>query len=297
MSIPLRDSFTYRRISVDSVDINCAVAGNGPPVLLLHGYPQTHLIWHHVAPELASSHTVVLADLRGYGDSSKPAAGPDHAEYSKRAMARDQVGVMGKLGFSRFAVVGHDRGGRVAHRMALDHPEAVSRLAVLDIVPTRYAYQHADAAFGQGYYHWFFLTAGNGIPEHLIGGDPEFWITARMTARHHGGTAFDPEAMADYVRCFSTPEAISASCEDYRAAATIDLEHDDADANAGNVVTCPTLALWGASSFVGRSYDVLAAWRPYASDLRGAPIPSDHYLPEEAPAETTDALREFLLSA
>jgi haloacetate dehalogenase len=294
MSVPLPDTFTYHRVLVDGVHINCAVAGDGPPVLLLHGYPQTHLIWHHAAPLLAASYTVVLADLRGYGDSDKPAAGPDHAEYSKRTMAHDQVRVMRRLGFPRFAVVGHDRGGRVAHRMALDHPAAVTCLAVLDIVPTRYAYEHADAAFAQGYYHWFFLTAGNGIPERLIGADPEFWIRARMTARHRGGTPFDPAAMDAYVRCFSDPAAISASCEDYRAAATVDLEHDDQDAAAGHVVTCPTLALWGGHSFVGRHYDVLEAWRTYASDLRGESVPSDHYLPEEAPNLTAEALRDFL---
>ena len=287
MSVPLK-SFAYRMID----GINCAVGGSGPPVLLLHGYPQTHLIWHHVAPLLAADHTVVLTDLRGYGDSAKPAAGPDHAEYSKRVMAVDQVRVMAELGFDRFAVVGHDRGGRVAHRMALDHPSAVSHLAVLDIVPTRHAYAHADAAFAQGYYHWFFLTAGGGIPERLIGGDPEFWIRARMTARHHGGTPFDPAAMAEYVRCFSDPAAIGASCADYRAAATIDLVHDEE--SAGRRVDCPVLALWGEQSFVGRTYNVLAVWREYASDLRGEALPADHYLPEEAPSPTAAALREFL---
>ncbi|MDX6252437.1 MAG: haloacetate dehalogenase [Kribbellaceae bacterium] len=288
----MRLPFEYQKIDADGININCAVGGEGPPVLLLHGYPQTHLIWHHVAPALAATHTVVAADLRGYGDSDKPPAGPDHAEYSKRAMAADQVLVMRALGFDRFAVVGHDRGARVGHRMALDHPDAVERLAVLDIVPTRYTYEHVDANFAQGYFHWFFLAAGNGIPERLIGGDPEFWIRARMTGRHQGGTTFDPAAMDEYVRCFSDPAAISASCEDYRAAATIDLVHDEE--SAGHPLECPTLALWGESSFVGRTYDVLAAWRPYATNLRGAAIPSDHYLPEEAPAATTAALLSFL---
>jgi haloacetate dehalogenase len=260
---------------------------------LLHGYPQTHLIWHHVAPVLAENHTVVVTDLRGYGDSDKPAAGPDHAEYSKRAMARDQLLVMQSLGFERFTVVGHDRGGRVGHRLALDYPDAVDRLAVLDIVPTRFAFAHADAAFALGYYHWFFLAAGNGIPERLIEGDPEFWIRTRMTTRHRGGTPFDPAALDEYVRCFSDPAAISASCEDYRAAASIDLEHDDA--SAGQPLTCPTLALWGRDSFVGRTYDVLGAWQEYATDRCGEALPSDHYLPEEAPAATAAALQAFLL--
>lgn len=291
MTVPLPAPFQYRSVDAGDVRINCAVGGAGPPVLLLHGYPQTHVIWHHVAPVLAAYFTVVVADLRGYGDSDKPASADDHAPYSKRAMAADQLAVMRTLGFDRFAVAGHDRGGRVGHRLALDAPEAVAALAVLDIVPTRYAFQHADAAFAAGYYHWFFLTAGNGIPERLIGNDPEFWIRARMSTRHQGGTPFDPAAMDEYVRCFSDPAAIHASCEDYRAAASIDLRHDDAD--AGRPVSCAVLALWGGDSFVGHSYDVLDAWRAYASDLRGSPLPCDHYLPEEAPEQTADALREF----
>jgi haloacetate dehalogenase len=289
MSIPL--PFSYRRIVTNGIHINCAVAGDGPPVLLLHGYPQTHVIWHEVAPRLAADHTVVLTDLRGYGDSDKPAPGPGDEEYSKRAMAADQVQVMKALGFDRFAVAGHDRGGRVAHRMALDSPEAVAALAVLDIVPTRHTFATADKEFGLGYYHWFFLAAGDGIPERLIGNDPEFWITARMKARHHGGAAFDPAAVAEYVRCFSDPAAIAASCSDYRAAAGIDLVHDEAD--AGRLIEAPLLALWGEHSFVGSSYDVLGVWKQYAKDVRGAALPADHYLPEEAPSQVVDALRGF----
>jgi haloacetate dehalogenase len=289
MSVPL--PFTYHSINADGVRIRCAVGGDGPPLLLLHGYPQTHLIWHHVAPVLAATHTVVLADLRGYGDSAKPRPGDGDAEYAKRAMARDQLLVMNALGFDRFGIAGHDRGGRVGHRLALDAPEAVSALAVLDIVPTRHTFEHADKAFGLGYFHWFFLAAGHGIPEHLIGADPEFWITARMTARHHGGTPFDPAAVREYVRCFSDPAAIAASCSDYRAAAGIDLEHDDAD--VGRLVTAPLLALWGEHSFVGRSYDVLEVWREYASDVRGRALPGDHYLPEEQPELVAAALGEF----
>jgi haloacetate dehalogenase len=271
-----------------------AGGGDGPPVLLLHGYPQTHVIWHHVAPLLAERHTVVLTDLRGYGDSDKPEGGPRHEGYSKRTMARDQVLVMHELGLPRFAVAGHDRGGRVGHRLALDHPAAVSCLAVLDIVPTRHAFRHADADFGFGYYHWFFLTVGSGIPERLIGGDPEFWVRTRIGNRHCGGEPFDPRAMDEYVRCFADPAAIHASCEDYRAAASVDLEHDDADAAHGNRVTAPLLALWGEHGFVGRTYDVLGAWRQYATDVRGRALPSDHYVPEEAPRETAEALLAFL---
>ncbi|MET0134813.1 MAG: alpha/beta hydrolase [Kibdelosporangium sp.] len=289
MTIPL--PFAYRRIDAGDVRINCAVGGSGPPLLLLHGYPQTHVIWHEVAPILAADFTVVLTDLRGYGDSDKPPAGPTDVEYSKREMAKDQLAVMRELGFPRFAVAGHDRGGRVAHRLALDHPAAVSALAVLDIVPTRYAFEHVDKEFGLGYFHWFFLAAGNGIAERLIGGDPEFWIRARMRSRHSGGTAFHPAALAEYVRCFADPAAISASCADYRAAASTDLEHDNAD--AGRKLEVPLLALWGEHSFVGRTYDVLDVWRSCATEVDGSPLPSDHYLPEEAPQETASRLRDF----
>ncbi|HEX8868973.1 MAG TPA: alpha/beta hydrolase [Lentzea sp.] len=275
-------------IDADGVRINCAVSGEGPPLLLLHGYPQTHRIWHHVAPRLAEQFTVVATDLRGYGDSAKPRPTAGDHEYSKRAMARDQLLVMNALGFDRFAVAGHDRGGRVAHRLALDAPEAVSALAVLDIVPTKHTFDHADKDFGLGYYHWFFLAAGNGIPEHLIGADPRFWITTRLRARHHGGTAFDPAAVEEYVRCFDEA-SIAASCSDYRAAATIDLEHDSVPAR----VEAPLLALWGRHSFVGRHYDVLDVWRVYANDVSGKALDCDHYLPEERPDEVAAALSEF----
>ncbi|WP_051792672.1 alpha/beta fold hydrolase [Amycolatopsis jejuensis] len=290
-SVPLPSPFRSHTVDAGGVGIHAKVAGSGPPLLLLHGYPQTHVIWHHVAPALAADFTVVAADLRGYGDSGKPAPGPDDAEYSKRVMAADQVHLMRDLGFDRFAVAGHDRGGRVGHRMALDHPDVVTRLAVLDIVPTRHTFANADAAFGLGYYHWFFLAAGHGIPERLIGGDPEFWIRARMGARHAGGTPFDPAAEAEYVRCFSDPAAIAASCSDYRAAAGIDLEHDDAD--AGRRIEVPLLALWGERSFVGRNYAVLDVWREYAAQVSGRALAADHYLPEEAPAEVTAELRTF----
>jgi len=294
MSVPLPAAFQQRHVSVGDVSINTLTAGTGPPVLLMHGYPQTHVIWHHVAPVLAGGYTVVLTDLRGYGDSAKPASTHDHAAYSKRTMARDQHEVMRALGFERYAVVGHDRGGRVGHRLALDHPEAVTALAVLDIVPTLHTFRNADAAFGLGYFHWFFLAAGNGIPERLIGGDPEFWIRARMTTRHRGGTPFDDAALQEYVRCFSTPEAIHASCEDYRAAASIDLEHDAADRADGRRIGCPTLALWGSEGFVGRTYDVLGIWKDYAAAVDGEALPCDHYLPEEAPEATADRLGAFL---
>jgi haloacetate dehalogenase len=287
-------TFPGRAVDANGVGIHCAVIGEGPPVLLLHGYPQTHLIWHHVAPVLASSYTVVLTDLRGYGDSGKPPSAPDHSTYSKRAMAADQLAVMRGLGFDRFAVVGHDRGARVAHRLALDAPAAVGCLAVLDIVPTRLTLERADAAFALDYYHWFFLAAGHGIPERLVGADPDFWVRQRLQTRHHGGTPFDPHALDEYVRCLRDPACVHATCEDYRAAVTIDLRHDDADAAAGRRVGCPVLALWGRHGVVGRTYDVLACWREYADRVEGHALDCDHYLPEEAPVEVAAALLGFL---
>lgn len=294
MTVPLPGHFEVQRLSVGDIGINTVTAGSGPPVLFLHGYPQTHLIWHHVAPMLTGDYTVVLTDLRGYGDSDKPDSDPDHATYSKRVMARDQHAVMQSLGFDRYAVVGHDRGARVGHRLALDSPDAVEAFAALDIVPTRYAFTHADAEFALGYYHWFFLTAGDGVPERLIGADPAFWVRTRMARRRHGGVPIDEAALGEYVRCFADPRSVHASCEDYRAAATIDLENDYADARAGRKVTCPTLLLWGAHSFVGRYYDVPATWREYATDTRGVALPCDHYLPEEAPEATAEHLTAFL---
>ncbi|MFC9086931.1 alpha/beta fold hydrolase [Nocardiopsis dassonvillei] len=292
MSDLLPSGFARRIVDAGGVRVNVRLGGDGPPLLLLHGYPQTHLIWHRVAPLLADRFTLVMTDLRGYGDSDKPASDERHAPYAKRVMARDQYLVMRELGFDSFAVAGHDRGGRVGHRLALDHPEAVTALCALDIVPTRYAFEHADAGFALGYHHWFFLAAGDGIPEHLIGQDPDFWVHTRMNARHHGGTPFAPAAVDEYVRCFRDPAAIHASCEDYRAAASIDLEHDRAD--AGRRLECPVLLLWGRHSFVGRHYDVPDAWSGYARDVRGHALDCDHYVPEEAPEATARHLRAFL---
>ena len=287
------EGFVRKTVEADGATINLVQGGAGPPLLLLHGYPQTHAIWHKIAPRLAEDFTVVAADLRGYGDSSKPETDPEHAAYSKRASAGDQVMVMESLGFSAFMVAGHDRGGRVAHRMALDHPNRVEKVAVLDIVPTYTVFRDTDQALATAYYHWFFLIQPFDLPERMIGSDPEFYLRRKLGQWGRDETAFTPEAMAEYLRCFSDPATIHASCEDYRAAAGIDLAHDEAD--MGQKVACPLLALWGAKGFVGQNYDVLACWRERAADVRGQAIDCGHFLPEEAPDATYTALKRFFV--
>jgi haloacetate dehalogenase len=286
------DGFDHQRIETADITVDVHVGGSGPPVLMLHGYPQTHLMWHRVAPALAGRRTVVLPDLRGYGASAKPPGGGDHAAYSKRTMAADQVEVMRQLGFDTFALVGHDRGARVAHRLTLDHPHTVDRLAVLDIAPTLHMYEHADMAFARAYFHWFFLIQPEPLPERMIGADPGLWFDTAMTNWHGGGDPIDPGARAAYRDAFADPACIHASCEDYRAAATIDLDHDRAD--LGTKIACPVLALWGERGFVGRSYDVLATWRERATTVTGHPVPGGHYVAEESPSETLGALTAFL---
>jgi haloacetate dehalogenase len=288
--------FERRSVEGAGATIACVVGGRGPPVLLLHGYPQTHAMWHRVAPALARTRTVVAADLRGYGDSSKPASDDTHAAYSKRAMAADMVAVMRALGHARFDLVGHDRGGRVSHRLAADHPDVVRRLAVLDIAPTYAMYTKTDLAFAKAYYHWFFLIQPNGLPERLIGSDPDGYLRTKIGGWGSGGTSFfDPRAVDEYLRCYRDPATIHATCEDYRASASIDLEHDAADREAGRRLTMPLLALWGERNRVTHEiYDTLAEWREVAADVRGGPIASGHYLPEEAPEATLAALRTFL---
>jgi haloacetate dehalogenase len=288
MTHPVLPGFDYRRVDVAGVTINCAVAGSGPPLLLLHGYPQNHLVWRQVAPGLARDHTVVVADLRGYGDSDKPEPDKAGRVYSKRSLARDQAGLMRELGFGRFDLVGHDRGARVAHRLALDHPGAVERLAVLDIVPTRHVFRHVNREMGLAYYHWFFLAAPNGVPEHMIAADPAFWLDSQMSA------SIEPDVMADYIRCFSDPATIAASCADYRAAASTDLTDDDESFTAGQKIDCPVLVLWGSQGFVGRAYEPLSIWQDYAADVRGNALPAGHFLPEEAPDLVLAALTGFL---
>lgn len=286
------EGFERHRIEADEVEINAVRGGSGPPVLLLHGYPQTHAMWDRVASILAEDFTVVAADLRGYGESSKPEGGADHARYSKRAMAADQVEVMGSFGFESFAVVGHDRGGRVGHRMALDHPERITELAVLDIVPTRHVFETVGKDLATAYYHWFFLIQPNGLPERLIGADPMYYL--RWTLGRYGAdtSIFTPEAMAEYERCFADPRTIHACCEDYRAAATIDLVHDEEDRN--RKLTCPLFLLWGARGAIHELYDVEAVWREYAEEVRGKPLEAGHYLAEERPKEMARELAAFL---
>jgi haloacetate dehalogenase len=280
------EGFERVRVGARDAEINAVRGGAGPPVLLLHGYPQTHAMWHLVAPRLAEDFTVVATDLRGYGDSSKPFGSENHATYSKRAMAADGVQVMESLGFPSFGVVGHDRGGRVGHRMALDHPDSVTRLAVLDIVPTRHVYATVGKDLATAYYHWFFFIQPYDLPETLIGADPGYYLRKKFDT-------FAPEALAEYERCFD-PATIHASCEDYRAAASIDLVHDDADRDEGRKVACPLLTLWGGRGVMERLYDVQEVWRGYADDVRGKPIDGGHFLAEERPEETTQELAHFL---
>jgi len=276
--------------------INAVHGGSGPPVLLLHGFPQTHAMWHRVAPELARGHTVVAPDLRGYGDSSRPPEGDDHGGYSFRSMAADQVAVMRSLGHERFAVVGHDRGARVAHRMTLDHPEVVTRLAVLDIVPTLHVYEHVDKALATAYYHWFFFIQPAPLPERLIDGDPIGYLHALLGGWGSGLSVFAPEALAEYERCFAEADARHAMLEDYRAGASIDLEHDRADVD--RKVEVPTLVVWGENGVVGRRPEnPLDVWRERASDVRGTAVDAGHFLVEERPAETLDLLAGFLAAA
>lgn len=288
---PMFDGFTRATLKTSGASINVVSGGKGPPVLLLHGYPQTHVMWHKVAPRLASDFSLVIPDLRGYGDSSKPPDGENHVGYSKRAMAQDLVELMDRLDFKKFAVVGHDRGGRVAHRMALDHAERITRLAVLDIVPTRKLYHSVTREFATAYFHWFFLIQPAPFPETLIGNSVEFYLRSRMFGRA-ATDAIGKEAFAEYLRCFSDPAAIHASCEDYRAAASIDLVHDDADLDRN--IACPVLALWAQKGAMHPLFDVLATWRERAADVRGRALPSGHFMAEEIPQELAAELKAFL---
>jgi haloacetate dehalogenase len=292
----LLPGFTAQDITVpDGVRIRTAVGGQGPPVLLLHGYPQTHATWREIAPVLARSRTVVAPDLRGYGDSAKPPSDPAHAAYAKRTMAADQVAMMRALGHDRFPVVGHDRGGRIAHRMALDHPGTVERLAVLDIAPTAIMYARTDREFATRYYHWFFLIQAEPLPEQLIGGATEAYLRAHLAYQYQTPGVPHEDLAAEYLRCFDDPALIHATCEDYRAAASIDLEHDAADQSTGRLITQPLLALWGSRGTVGHLYDVLATWREVGNGpVGGTALDCGHVPQEEQPAETARQLAAFL---
>ncbi len=279
------------------ISIHAVIGGEGPPLLLLHGHPQTHAIWHRVAPALCKQFTVVACDLRGYGDSSKPAGDSDHANYSKRAMAADMVAVMRSLDFARFRVLAHDRGARVAHRLAADHPDAVERMVLLDIAPTVAMYSQTTEQFARAYWHWFFLIQPAPLPERLIETDPGAYIRDVMGSRSAGLAPFDPRALAEYTRCLALPGAAHGLCEDYRAAAGIDLEHDRADIAQGRRLAMPLLVLWGEQGVVHRCFEPLREWRSVADRVAGEALPCGHYIPEEAPEQLLARALPFLLEA
>ncbi len=285
------EGFELTTVEVQETSLRLRRGGSGPPVLLLHGHPQTHAMWHRVAPMLADSFSVVAADLPGYGDSSSPPPAQGHSAHSKRTMGRILVALMRELGHERFAVVGHDRGGRVAYRMALDHPDLIERLAVLDIVPTADMWRFAERAgkeFGLVDYHWYFLAQPYDFPERLIAAAPEAYYFRGDTTRFH------PDALADYRRCVADPQTIHAMCEDYRAGATVDDELDEADRAAGRKIGCPVLALWAARDELPRWFDVVETWRAWADKVEGRGIDAGHFLAEESPAEVGETLLEFL---
>jgi haloacetate dehalogenase len=283
--------FTTER---DGVALRAWAGGRGEPLLLLHGHPQTHAMWHRVAPRLAQSFTVVAMDLRGYGDSDRPPAGEGSAAYAKREMARDALAVMRAHGFTRFQVLAHDRGARVAHRLAADAPDAVERLLLLDIAPTLAMYERTGEAFARAYWHWFFLIQPPPLPEALIESDPARYVRSVMGARHAGLRAFAPEALAEYERCARLPGFAQAVCADYRAGAGIDLDHDRADIAAGRLLAQPLHVLWGEHGAVGRAFDVPALWRERARQVTGRALPCGHYIAEEAPALLLDEAFAFL---
>jgi len=287
------EGFTEFDLATDEGSIHGRRAGDGPPVLLLHGIPETHLMWHRVAPHLAEHFTVVATDLRGFGASTSPPGAPDHSPNSMRSIAREQVQVMTKLGFDHFAVVGHDRGARCAYRMAIDHPDVVTKLAVLDIVPTGESFARADKEFALGYWVWSFLAAPAPIPEQLIAAAPDLIVNHMLDSWSDDPAAFSPELRRAYVEPFRDPATIAAICEEYRAAATIDTAHDEED-RPSRPITCPVLVLWSATGATAAWYDPLSIWRDWADDVSGAPLDCGHFLPEEAPDDTTRHLKDFL---
>ena len=292
------EGFTLESRQVDGHAVRFRRGGAGPPLLLLHGNPQTHAMWHKVAPTLARTHTVICPDIRGYGFSAKPPASADHLAYSKREMARDVAGLMRDLGHATYSVISHDRGARLGHRLALDHPGAVERLCVMDIVPTLHHFEHVGMAFAMGYYHWFSLAQPHPGPERLIEQNVELWFDIHTSREPKGADFFHPEARADYLAALRAPDTVMAICEDYRAAATIDLEHDRASRAAGSRVACPLLVLWGGKGRIGEWYRPLEVWGDYASGpVSGHAVNSGHYLSEEAPEEVLSALGGFVDAA
>lgn len=288
------EDFTRTEIRTRGARIFTAYGGKGPPLLLMHGNPFTHLSWHKVAPRLAREFTVVCTDLRGYGDSEKPPGGDDHSGYSFRAMAQDQIEVMAALGFSRFYVAGHDRGARVLHRMCLDHPGEVARAAILDIIPQHHLLNNVTRSWATFSWHWFFMIQPYDLPERLMSADPDFYIRKKLAKTQQGLSFFDEAALAEYIRCFRNPATVHAMCEDYRATFGVDLEMDNKDFAAGRKIACPVLLLWGATGGVGRNHKSMEIWPLYASDIRGGKaLPCGHYLSEEAPNETYEELRAF----
>ena len=283
------EGFQLSQISVGEVTLRVRHGGSGPPLLLLHGYPQTHMMWGQVAGDLARDFTVIAPDLRGYGGSTAPSDAEDHSSYSKRAMARDAVALMKHFGFESFDLAGHDRGGRVAYRLALDHPQAIRRLTILDIIPTGEVWARADRSLALGYWHWSFLVQP--FAEEIIGQDAELFFFAGQYRATVG--AFGKEALADYVESLRDPKMIHAICEDYRAGARFDRDLDDEDKAAGRKIACPVQILWGGKGALAAWYDTLAIWREWASDVRGQAVDCGHFIPEEKPAETLAALRGF----
>jgi haloacetate dehalogenase len=285
--------FEEYRISTRDAEIFVRTGGVGPPVLLLHGYPQNHVVWHAVAPRLRDRFTLVLPDLRGYGDSQGPPPDAQHVHYSKRAMANDMVELMTALGHERFLLAGHDRGGRVAYRLALDHPERVSRFAAIDILPTLDVWEQMDKDAALHTYHWLFLAQPAPLPERLIGHDPEFYLRHLLDRWAGRREALEPAAVAEYIRHFRKPAVIEAGCEDYRAGATVDLAHDRADRDAGRRLRCPTLVLWGRRYLSGMAQSPLEVWRAWAEDVREVALDCGHFVAEEQPEACSVALQEF----
>jgi len=286
--------FESHSIEFNGVKIMARKGGSGEPLLLLHGHPQTHAIWHRVAQQLAKTHTVVMTDLRGYGDSSKPQGSQDHLNYSKRVMALDQIEVMRHFGFSEFDVLAHDRGARVAHRLALDHPKAVKRLVLLDIAPTLAMYEKTSNQFARSYWHWFFLIQPAPMPERLIEADPAAYVRDVLGRRSAGLAPFDPRALAEYVRCLELPGTAHGLCEDYRASAGIDLVHDQLDLDKQNFVQQPLLVLWGEQGVVHQCFEPLQEWSKLARNVQGKALPCGHYIPEEAPELLLHQVQLFL---